>query len=296
MGSELIPFTDMQGMAKVMAETGMFGKTSAQLLALMLIAQAEGQHPAIAAQEYDVIQGRPALKAQAALARFQTSGGKIQWKERSDKVAEAVFSHPAGGELTVKWDMARAQAMGLASKDNWKKQPGIMLQWRCVAEGIRACYPAGLNRMYLAEEVQDFEPMRNVTEPAQAVATIPEIKETPLAPSPPAPQADNPFAERMRAAMKELGEVLSTIHDDRTPVFSEADKALVKTFIEKGEVKNSTGKPKVCEENAKFYEDRLDAQKRELQNRLADAAPKEGTVEPEAPPAEEENDPQLPIF
>jgi hypothetical protein len=169
----IIPFAEIERMAERMARSNMFGKTPDQMVALMMIAQAEGQHPAIAAMEYDVIQGRPALKSQAALARFQTSGGKIDWKERSEKAAEAVFIHPSGGSLTVRFTIERAAQMGLTGKDNWKKQPAIMLQWRCVAEGIRACYPACLNRMYLVEEVQDFEPMRNVTasepEPTQAI-------------------------------------------------------------------------------------------------------------------------------
>ena len=171
MGNELIPYGDVERMASAMAKSGLFNKTPDQMIALMLIAQAEGIHPAMAAQEYDVIQGRPALKSQSALARFQAAGGRVNWIERTNAVAEAEFSHPPGGTVTVRWDMARAAQMGLAGKDNWKKQPGIMLQWRCVAEGVRACFPACLNRLYLVEEVMDFEPMpaapmRNVTEPA----------------------------------------------------------------------------------------------------------------------------------
>ncbi len=166
--NDMIPYSDLQGMADVMAKSGMFGKSPQQLLALMLIAQAEGLHPARAAQEYDIIQNKPALKSQAALARFQDAGGKIEWIVRSDTVCEAKFSHPQANQITVRWDMARAEKMGLAGKDNWKKQPMIMLQWRVVAEGVRACYPACLNRMYLVEEVQDFEP-RNVTPEAGAI-------------------------------------------------------------------------------------------------------------------------------
>lgn len=160
--NELVPYSDMREMASVMAKTGMFGKKPEELLALMLIAQAEGLHPARAAQDYDVIQGRPALKSQAALSRFQESGGRVKWIERTDKTAKAEFTHPNAESITVEWTIARAAQMGLAGKDNWKKQPMVMLQWRCVAEGIRACYPACLNRLYLVEEVQDFEP-RNVT-------------------------------------------------------------------------------------------------------------------------------------
>jgi hypothetical protein len=164
----LIPVAELERMATIMAKSSLFGSgdkkwTSDQILSLMLIAQAEGLHPATAAQEYDIIQGKPALKSQSALARFQNAGGKITWITRTDAEATATFSHPQSSDVTVTWNMARAERMGLAGKDNWKKQPGIMLQWRTVAEGVRVCYPACLNRMYTVEEVQDMPPMRNVT-------------------------------------------------------------------------------------------------------------------------------------
>lgn len=178
----LVPFDQVERMASAMSRSGLFNKTPEQMLSLMLIAQAEGIHPAIAAQEYDVIQGRAALKSQAALARFQMAGGAILWLKRTDTEASAKFAHPQGGELVVTWTMERARKMGLADKDNWKKQPAIMLQWRVVAEGVRAIYPACLNRMYLTDEVVDFEPM---PAPPDRVVT-PEPVEEPL---PPAVQA-----------------------------------------------------------------------------------------------------------
>lgn len=168
----LISYSDLSQMAVTMSKSGMFGKNPDQLLSLMLIAQAEGIHPAIAAMEYDIIQGRPALKGQAALARFQQSGGRIDWLVRTDAEAKAKFTHPQGGELVVSWTMDRARKMGLDGKDNWKKQPGVMLSWRTVAEGVRAVFPACLNRMYLSEEVQDFEPMKNVTPAPEQVVQI----------------------------------------------------------------------------------------------------------------------------
>ena len=45
--SNIIPFNEVQGMAAAIAKSGLFGmKTPDQALALMLVAQAEGQHPA----------------------------------------------------------------------------------------------------------------------------------------------------------------------------------------------------------------------------------------------------------
>lgn len=174
-----VTFGELREMAETMAVSGMFGKNPAQMMSLMLIAQAEGLHPAIAAMEYDVIQNRPALKGQAALARFQQAGGVVNWITRTDQEAKAEFVPPKGNPLTVSWTMDKARKMGLDQKDNWKKQPGVMLTWRCVAEGIRAVYPACLNRMYLAEEAQDFEPVRDVTpkaEPKKAIKPAPKTE------------------------------------------------------------------------------------------------------------------------
>lgn len=153
---------EVERMAVAIAESGLFGlKTPQQAFALMLIAQAEGRHPATVAQEYDIIQGRPALKAQAALARFQAAGGRVQWTERGPAACAAEFSHPAGGTLVIRWDMTRAQSAQLTGKENWKKFPDQMLSARVISEGVRAVFPACLNGVYLAEEVQDFEPPRD---------------------------------------------------------------------------------------------------------------------------------------
>lgn len=145
-------------MAKAITKSGLFGiKSPEQAVALMLVAQSEGRHPASVASEFDIIQGRPALKSQAALARFQAAGGKIQWVERTDSKASAKFSHAQGGELLVEWTIEQARDAGLTNKQTWKQYARAMLSARVVAEGVRACYPACLNGVYLAEEVQDFD-------------------------------------------------------------------------------------------------------------------------------------------
>ena len=64
--SNIIPFTEMQSMADAIAKSGLFGmKDTNSVLALMAVAQAEGLHPATAARDFHIIQGKPALKADA---------------------------------------------------------------------------------------------------------------------------------------------------------------------------------------------------------------------------------------
>ena len=165
----VIPVSDIERMAVAVAKSGLFGvSTPDQALALMLVAQAEGRHPASAAKEYHIIKGRPALKADAMLARFQQAGGKVAWNDRSNDKVSATFSHEQGGELVVTWTLDDAKRAGLASGDNWKKYPRQMLSARVISEGVRAVYPSVVSGIYTPEEVQDFEP----TEPIKATPVI----------------------------------------------------------------------------------------------------------------------------
>lgn len=159
--TQLVPVGDMQTMAGALAKSGLFGvKTPDQALALMIVAQAEGRHPGSVASDYHIIQGRASLKSDAMLARFQQAGGKVEWHDHTDQKVSATFSHPQGGSLRIDWDMARAKAAGLGSKDNWRQYPRQMLRARVISEGVRAVFPAVLNGMYTPEEVRDFEPQR----------------------------------------------------------------------------------------------------------------------------------------
>jgi hypothetical protein len=153
----VVPLSDMQHMAIAVARSGLFGvRTPDQALALMLVSQAEGRHPALAARDYDIIQGRPAKKAEAMLRDFLSSGGKVRWHELSDAAAEATFEHPQGGTVAIRWDTARARQAGLDAKEMYKKYPRQMLRSRVVSEGVRTVYPAATSGMYVPEEVRDI--------------------------------------------------------------------------------------------------------------------------------------------
>jgi hypothetical protein len=161
--SNIVPLADIQKMAEVAATSKMFGfKNPQEAMAIMLLCQAENLHPAIAMRDFHVIQGRPALKADAMLARFQQAGGKVEWKVYTDAEVTGVFSHPQGGSLEVTWTLSQAKSIGIANKDNWKNYPRAMLRARCLSEGIRAVYPGCVVGVYTPEEVQDFEPRKTV--------------------------------------------------------------------------------------------------------------------------------------
>ena len=103
-------FGELERMAKAVSASKLFGvKTDAEALSLLLLAQAEGRHPMIAARDYHVIEGKPSLKADAMLARFHEAGGRVEWHQVDDSACIATFSHPQGGSYKVNWTIDDAR-------------------------------------------------------------------------------------------------------------------------------------------------------------------------------------------
>lgn len=164
-------FNDMQHMATAFARGGMFGSSDSNaVLSLMLVAQAEGKHPAQIMQDYHVVQGKPAKKADAMLRDFIGSGGKVEWHELTDDVADATFSHPQGGKVRITWDNARVQQAQLGGNPMHKKYPRQMKRSRCVSEGVRTVYPGATGGFYVPEEVADFDDAPAKPEPRRIEA------------------------------------------------------------------------------------------------------------------------------
>jgi hypothetical protein len=162
----LVPVDQIERMAVSVARSGLFGfKTPDQAMALMLVAQAENLHPAKAIQEYHIINGKPTLKADAMLARFQAAGGRVEWIEYTDTKVVGKFSHQSGGSVTVEWTVEMGRKAGLLGNPTWTKYPRQMLRSRCIAEGIRTVFPGVIVGSYSEEEGED---MTIATAPRQA--------------------------------------------------------------------------------------------------------------------------------
>jgi hypothetical protein len=166
--SNIVPLDQMQQMAVSLVKSKLFGfETPEQAMAIMLIAQAEGRSPALAARDYHVIKGRPALKADAMLARFQQEGGIVEWETYTDTKVSGRFSHPKSSPkpVLIEWTLEMGKKIGLANNPSWSKYPRAMLRARCISEGVRTVYPGIAVGVYTVEETQDFEPRmeRNIT-------------------------------------------------------------------------------------------------------------------------------------
>ena len=183
--SQLITVDQIQTMANAVVKSQLFGmKTVEQATALMLIAQAEGYHPALAARDYHIIQGRPTLKAETMMARFQQQGGKVEWNVLTNEEVTATFSHPSGGSAKITWTIEMARSAKLADKDNWKAYPRAMMRARVVSEGIRTVFPGVVLGVYTPEEVQDI-PTQPKTRDMGTVDVVEAVEEE---------KVDHPFS------------------------------------------------------------------------------------------------------
>ena len=177
MSNAVIPFAEVTKMAAVAASSRMFGfKTQDEALAIMLLCQGEGLHPAVAMRDYHVISGRPSMKADAMLARFQQAGGSVKWTRYDESAVSGVFSHPQGGSVEITWNMEQAKRANLSGKDVWKAHPRAMLRARCISEGIRTVFPACIVGVYTPEEIQAMP------EPVAVQSHV--VEEPPAAPAP----------------------------------------------------------------------------------------------------------------
>jgi len=226
--NDLVPLNEIERMAEAFARAGLFGvKTPDQALALMLVAQAEGQHPATIAQDYDIIQGRAARKTHSVLARFQAAGGRVEWHELTDTKASATFSHSAGGSLRMEWTFDQARRAGLTNKDNWKNYPRAMLRARCIAEGVRAVYPGAIGGLLVAEEAQDLpKQAARMMGPADVVQESIEVPEALLESARnAADQGVAVYAQWWKEAGKDNRKLLASEHESLKMRAEDADRA-----------------------------------------------------------------------
>jgi len=234
-----LSFDEVVRLGTFIARSGLFGmKTPEQAIALMMIAHAEGRHPALAARDYDIIQGRPTKKAEAMLRDFLDAGGKVQWHSLSDEIADATFSHSQGGAARISWDMARVQKAGLRGKDMYAKFPRQMLRSRCVSEGVRTIWPSATGGMYVPEEAAHIDAHIDgeVTEPV--IVDTPPPKPSEAATDPLEVRSLAQWRTNLRAALgaaQTLAEVeaisghrrvLDALNTAPEPIRVEVEKAL----------------------------------------------------------------------
>lgn len=157
------PLQAIEKLGEMIAFSGLFGcskKEQGQVLAMQCLT--EGKPPLELAKTYHMIDGKLSMKSDAMLAKFQMSGGRAVWKERTGEKVVAEFTH-RGQTVTIGHTLKEHMESGVAlGKDNklkeiWRKFPRQMLTARCISEGVRLLAPEIVFGIYTPEEVSDFD-------------------------------------------------------------------------------------------------------------------------------------------
>lgn len=198
--NDILSFEQVEKLAKAMSASRLFpsAQTPENALALMLLCQSEGIHPAQAVRRFHVIKGIVAMRADAMLAEFQARGGKVQWLKSDKNEARAVFEHVSGGKFEYAYTIEDAKQAGLVRPDSgWSKFPAAMLRARCISGAIRMVLPGVVCGVYTPEEVMDFDNEKQPQlQPVKRQKAEPKVEPMPQAEEAQiVPQAEPPAAK-----------------------------------------------------------------------------------------------------
>lgn len=128
--------------------------TPEKALVIMQKGKELGIPPMEAMSSINVIQGKPSVSPQLMLALARRTKELENFSiEKTDKQATVKVKRKGQNEVVIVFTIEMAAQMGLSTKENWKKMPGIMLQWRAVAENLRLTFPDAISGLYTYDEM-----------------------------------------------------------------------------------------------------------------------------------------------
>lgn len=191
----------MKEQASMLVKTGFLPpalNTPEKVIAVSLKGKELGIPMMEAISGINIIQGKPSVSPQLMLAlALRTGHVEYHTLESTDDGAKFTIkrrNHPPHVATFGKKD---AVEMGLMGKDNYKKQPKTMFEWRAIAKGLRAKFPDAISGLYTPEELGAI-----ITEREDGAI---EVKE-----ETPAPQQDIQMPEE-KPAMPALEPVKPTV-------------------------------------------------------------------------------------
>lgn len=186
---------EIAGMAAKLCQTSFvptsFNGKPAEATAAILTGMEIGLPPMASLRSIVVIQGTPALTAQALRGLVQSKGHRV-WVEESTSQRAIVKGVRKGDDQvqTSTWDVQRATALGLMNKPNYKSQSQAMFVARATAEVCRLiASDAILGLAYSVEEISDDVPV--VERPAVTAPTR-KVQRAPLPPEDEPPLPEDP--------------------------------------------------------------------------------------------------------
>jgi hypothetical protein len=189
-------FDDCYRMGKLLAVSGLVPndyKDNAEACTVAIMQGLEvGLSPMAALQSIAVINGRPSIWGDGALAIVRASG-LLEYMDESDADGTATCTVKRRGEsdpIVRTFSVEDAKKANLATKKGpWQDYPARMRQMRARSWALRDGFADVLKGLHIAEETQDI-PMRDVT--PRAALALPDIPDIPDAAPEPESQEEAP--------------------------------------------------------------------------------------------------------
>lgn len=160
----MVPLRDQMAYAQTLAQGSLVPQSyrgnPANILVAMGLGQSMGLSPAESLYRINVIQGKPTASAELIAAQVRKAGHKLRIVK--DEAAQSVTATIVRRDdpdypISETRDAAWAQRMGLAGKDNYRRQPMTMLTWRAITAVAREACPEALYGVaYTPDEMEDF--------------------------------------------------------------------------------------------------------------------------------------------
>ncbi len=172
------PLTDVMDYARAVSSASMLpdnyrGKPADIMLAVGL-GQSMGLSPAESLYRISVIKGKPTASAELIAANVRKAGHKLRViGDDSTCTASVVRADDPEFTFEITRDMAWAKQMGLATNDNYRKQPGTMLAWRAITAVARLACPEALYGVsYTPDEMMETTPRTGGLSSALSPTTV----------------------------------------------------------------------------------------------------------------------------
>lgn len=130
------------------------------VFATLVLGAELGFKPMQALNSIVMIQGNATLKAQTMLAIARAKVKDLSVNITNDKDSVTVTMKRGDDSYTTTWDDAKAGAMGLLGKDNYKKQKHTMYRWRAISEALKIMCSDVLMGLNTTEELEDLPQQR----------------------------------------------------------------------------------------------------------------------------------------
>lgn len=156
-GNPMDQWQVMKQKADVLIASGFLPKSitnANQAIAIMMQGAELGIGEWAALNGISVIQQKVTISPQLMLALINRTGQLENIKiEGNDQGCSVMIKRKGRTAHTETFTMQDARDMQLAGKDNYKKQPAVMLKWRAVAACCRVTFPDAIAGMYTPDEM-----------------------------------------------------------------------------------------------------------------------------------------------